>query len=131
MKIRHAHIAVVMFLGVIHALCAGCGLKKTPSASVSTELLAAAWNGRIEFAESLLQQGVDVNFRDQYDATPLIYAAYRNQPGVMAALLSHQADVAAQDQFGMTALMQAARYNAPLCVRLLLNANADIEAREG
>ena len=62
------------------------------------DLLFAAWNGDMATVKSALERGVDVNSRDQYQATSLMYAAHRGHLEIARLLIAHNADVNAQDQ---------------------------------
>ena len=57
-----------------------------------------------------LDQGMDVNAKDEEGFTPLMVAAVQGCSGVAGLLLRHDADVNAADGAGFTALMYAALY---------------------
>lgn len=69
-----------------------------------TLLHLAAWNGRLETAEFLLEQGADANVRDYNGDTPLHFAASWGFPDLCRVLLAHGAKVNARNDAGKTPL---------------------------
>jgi ankyrin repeat protein len=83
----------------------------------------------------LLDQGANIESRDEEGATPLMVAAEHGQSGVVRALLEKGADVEARDKYGFTALIGAACECAVIdmpetleSMRLLLGKGANINA---
>jgi TonB family protein len=93
-------------------------------------LLTAASEGRVEDVRALLDQGLDVNARNEDDWTPLLLAALGGHPEVVTLLLERGADVNAGDTSGQTALMYAARGGHTEAVALLLDHGADVNAKD-
>ena len=60
--------------------------------------------GQIEAALALIQDGADVNSRNNDGATPLITAAFLCRTEIVQALLDHGADKNARNNAGATAL---------------------------
>jgi hypothetical protein len=84
----------------------------------------------------LLDQGANIESRDEEGATPLMVAAEHGQSGVVRALLEKGADVEARDKYGFTALIGAACECAVIdmpetleSMRLLLGKGANINAK--
>jgi ankyrin repeat protein len=84
----------------------------------------------------LLDQGANIESRDEEGATPLMVAAEHGQSGVVRALLEKGAEVAARDTYGNTALIGAACECAVVdmsetleSMRLLLGKGANINAK--
>jgi ankyrin repeat protein len=85
----------------------------------------AAENGLLEIARQLLDQGSDVNVRDNFANTALHLAV--RHPAMVELLLARGAQVQARNAFGNTALHQAVGDRR--VVELLLAAGADPRAR--
>jgi murein DD-endopeptidase MepM/ murein hydrolase activator NlpD len=81
----------------------------------------------VALVSEALNNGANVNARDQYGQTPLMYAASESEsPAVLKTLLQAGAEINAQTDAGWTALMYAARDAQNLEVPvLLMNAGAD------
>ena len=92
----------------------------------------AAENGLTEIARLLLDQGSDVNARDNFSNTPLHLAV--RHPAMVELLLARGAQVGARNAFGNTPLHLAVG-DSPLwrrdrrVVEMLLVAGADARAR--
>ncbi len=67
------------------------------SATINTQLLQAAARGSLAEIALLIQQGADLNARDDQGLTPLMVATHTNRPDVVRALLEAGADVNIQD----------------------------------
>ena len=83
----------------------------------------------IEAVEVLLEEGVDVNAKDNYGATPLISAAFFGYTEIAELLLEAGADPNIKDKDGWTPLMIAAMDGKTGVVKLLLKAGADPNAK--
>jgi hypothetical protein len=106
----------------------------TPTARDSrgrTPLMAAVQSRNAEAIRYLIDNGAEVNARDQLEGTALLRAAgaFGNLESVQV-LLSAGADVNVQDKSGMTPLMWAARWGDTGRVKALLTAGADVTARD-
>lgn len=85
---------------------------------LSDEILYGNYDGIVK----LLNNGIDVNKRDQYGLNPIIQAAIRENLAVTKLLLEHGAEVNRRDIAGGTALFWAAdNNNYELCELLLKN----------
>jgi len=93
--------------------------------SVRPVLHWAAENGLTEIAAHLLDQGSEVNARDNFSNTPLHLAV--RHPALVELLLSRGARVEARNAFGNTPLHLAV--DDRRAVELLLAAGADARAR--
>jgi ankyrin repeat protein len=90
----------------------------------------AASEGDSAAVQAFLEQGADVNARDQWERTALHYAAEKGHKEVVELLLEHGADVNARDQGGRTALQHSAEKGYEEVVELLLEHGADVNAKE-
>ncbi|WP_257263138.1 ankyrin repeat domain-containing protein [Endozoicomonas sp. ONNA2] len=109
------------------------GGKQTPEALKVTErlngsgfdLLDAASQGNLASAKALLEQGADIESRDQAGKTPLFRAVMSNNPDIVNFLLDAGASVHARDCDDLTPLHEA---RSQEIVKALLARGADIEA---
>jgi len=94
------------------------------------QLLNAARSGDTETIKSLLNNGADVNAKDNEGWHPLQLAAKRGDVEIVRFLLENGADVNATNNLGGTALMSAASRGYVEIVKLLLEKGADINAQQ-
>jgi hypothetical protein len=91
----------------------------------------AAANGHIEIARLLLQNGAEVNVRNNYGNTPLHIAASHGNVDILHLLVENGADLEAQDDHGSRALHFATCYHQlPSIQELVSRYHVDINARE-
>lgn len=76
-------------------------------------------------ARHMLEDGVNVDIRDEMGSTPLHYCALRGDVDMAKFLLESGAEVDAANNLGMTALMFAANGDHPETMRVLIAAGAD------
>ncbi|MFA5927822.1 MAG: ankyrin repeat domain-containing protein [Candidatus Margulisiibacteriota bacterium] len=84
--------------------------------------------GSAEIARILLDKGVNIDQRFEYEQTLLIEAAKNNCLDLVQLLLARGAQVNLKRDHGWTALMMAASYGRTEMVRLLLQNGADVNA---
>ena len=94
-----------------------------------TALMRAALDGDTETVKALIQQGVDINQRDDNGRTALMFAVMNMHHETVRALLESEADVNVRSTQGGTALMQAALAGDLALVEALLERGADVHAR--
>ena len=94
-----------------------------------TALMRAALDGNTEKVTELIQQGVDINQRDENGRTALMFAVINSHYETTRVLLEHGADVNAKSNKGGTALMGAASEGDLKMVQALLAGGADVHAR--
>ena len=109
---------------------AGIGLNNMTNFRQNKLLLEAAYQGRCACLKILIEEGADVNTKDEDQDTPLILAACNGFDKVVALLIEKGADVNAINSFGSSALMYACDGNFDEVVRLLLAAGADVSIVE-
>lgn len=73
----------------------------------ASELLEASEKGRVTWVKLMLDQGANVNVKNDAGATPLMVAAGKGQLELVRLLLNRGADTTAQDVKGFTALAWA------------------------
>jgi len=118
---RLARLALASALTLFGAVLPALAL----TVSVRPVLHWAAENGLTEIAAQLLDQGSEVNARDNFSNTPLHLAV--RHPAMVELLLARGARVEARNAFGNTPLHLAVGDRR--AVELLLAAGADARAR--
>ena len=97
----------------------------------ATPLHYAAENGHVEIARLLLQNGADVNAKNNYGSTPLHWAAEQDNVDILHLLVENGADLEAQDNYGWRALHYAAIHGiSPFIQELISRYHVDINARD-
>jgi len=92
--------------------------------------MRADLDGDTETVRGLIQQGADINQRDDYGRTALMFAVMNMHYETMKVLLEDGADVQTRSTDGGTALMAAAGMAGDLrMVQALLDRGADVHAR--
>ena len=105
----------------------------------ASQSLVCHENARV--AQLLLERGVDVNARDNDQATPLHFACYNSSLEIVQVLLDHGAEADARDVDGRTPLHKVSQdldiyldedsYHGPsIIARLLLEPGVDVNARD-
>ena len=100
-------------------------LQDTPS------LHRAAESNSIDVATLLIEQGADIEAKDNGGRTALHIVAERNSLDVATLLIEQGADIEAKDYIGRTALHIVAESNSLDVTSLLIDRGADIEAKNG
>jgi ankyrin repeat protein len=95
-----------------------------------TPLDYAAWKGRLEAGQCLLDRGANINARDNRRDTPLISALANGLVEFARMLLERGAVIDAQNNRGGTALHYAAQSGYTRAVQLLLEHGADANLRD-
>jgi hypothetical protein len=95
-----------------------------------TQLHCAAYNGNVEIARLLLQNGAEVNAKGNYGSTPLHWAAIHGHVDILHLLVENGANLEAQENDGYRALHWATRYgHLPFIQELISRYHVDINAR--
>ena len=107
------------------------GLPQEPTtdapAGGATTIFEAAEKGDATRVIELLDQGGDVNARNDDDATPLCMAAYTGDLAMAKLLVERGANVDAMTEVGQTALTYTAVQGAVDVAKLLLEHGADVD----
>lgn len=100
-----------------------------------TPLMYAAQNGDRLIAETLLQNGAEVDIvqNGPFGKTALVYAVEHQKPEMVKFLLNYGAYPDVQDKKGMTPLMYAAQKGNPEIVKylILIGSDVNIQAEDG
>lgn len=110
---KFAILAIMIFL----ASCAG--MTNTVK-EIDQGLVRAACKGDVKLVKVLLDNGANVDARDNRGRTGLIWAAFKNQDEVVKLLLESGADTEIRDDRGCTALVWALRNAHTEIVEMLL-----------
>lgn len=96
-------------------------------------LLEAARKGEIAIAEQLIQNGAEINSKNNFGYTVLIIAADNGHDFIIELLIRHGSEINARDNFGRTALMFAAKNGQMTSLELLIQGGAkiNIESNSG
>jgi ankyrin repeat protein len=104
--------------------------KRSSSSSPGQQLSNACISCDLAAVQKLLDDGVDVNWKDRTGWTALMDASgCWGHIEVVKLLLDNGAEVNIQDNNGWTALMVATINGKVECVRLLLEKGADVSSR--
>jgi len=104
-------------------LVVGCATATT------NDLFFAAMEGHTDRVKALLEQGVDVNAKDNDGYTALFFAALKGHTDTVKALLEQGADVNAKKD-GLNALFIAAYEGHTDTVKALLEQGVDVNAKD-
>jgi ankyrin repeat protein len=100
------------------------------SSSPGQQLIDACEKGEIAAVRKLLDEGVDVNWKDTLGDTALIYASANGHVEIIKLLLDRGAFIDfIRNGVGGTALMNACFNGQVDCVRLLLEKGADMSIK--
>jgi hypothetical protein len=92
------------------------------------QLLKAATDGNIKIVTSLLEEGVDINTKNNLGWTPLHAAIWNHRDNVAEMLIDKGADINAKDDKGRTPLHFAVEKAKKNIVELLIAKGADVNA---
>jgi hypothetical protein len=95
-----------------------------------TAMINAAWRGRPEIIEILLDHGTDIEIADLRKRTPLMWGAINGQSSVVTTLIKAGAELDIPDDENVTALMRAAWNGHLSIVKQLIAAGADPNRRD-
>jgi ankyrin repeat protein len=106
------------------------GAKPDAAFGASTALGVAAFHGRREIVELLLERGADINKRgEETGATPLLQALFGMEPDLAGFLVERGAAIDGLDRFDFSPLMYASATGHVELVSKLLERGADVGAR--
>ena len=117
---------------VVKLLIAAGAREASDDSDVSQDadyFIEAAFEGRADVVEDLLNKGFDVNLTRQDGTTALCAAAYQGQVEVLKLLLERGAAINEKGMEGVTALMMAAGEGRADAVKLLAERSGKINAK--
>ena len=120
---------IVTFIAVALLALPTC-LFAAQSQNLESILLDAAAAGNTNMVKSFLDNGANIEVKNDAGATPLIFASAKGQRDVVALLLERGANVNARTSTGITPLMGAAAGGYAEIVKLLLAKRADVSAKD-
>ena len=97
--------------------------------NLNKQFLEAAKEGNIDDMETLVLQGVNVNYANESGMTALMYASKYGKLEAAKFLAHHEVDVDYQDKRGMTAMMYASRNGHFDIVKILVSKDATVHLR--
>ena len=100
------------------------------SESARDKLMSAVENNNPVKCMKLLRAGVDPNFVQNTDRSPLIVASHRGYVHIVKTLIDREADVNLQDRDGSTPLSTASRSEHLEIVKILIEAGADVNLQD-
>ncbi len=90
-----------------------------------TPLMANAAQGNVTAIKTLIEQGAEVDAKDENGRTALMYAVEQNRTAAAQVLLARGVNVQVKDKFGMTSLKKAKQFGYKDTIELLKRAGAD------
>jgi ankyrin repeat protein len=93
------------------------------------ELHDAAAIGNLAGVRQFLEQGADVNAKDELGRTALIWASYNEHTDTVKLLIEKGADINARDSDGQTALIWAVTNSKTALAKFLIEKGADVNIR--
>ncbi len=114
--------------GVIRALDSGVNIET--KFSEMTPLIIASANGNIEIIQLFLDNGADIEAKNDDGLTALIVASNLGKKKAVQLLLDNGADIEAKDDDGFTALNWSIYSKNQEIAQFLLDNGADIEAKD-
>ncbi|CAJ2510410.1 Uu.00g051130.m01.CDS01 [Anthostomella pinea] len=94
----------------------------------NTPLAFASAYGKDAIVHLLLENGVDIDPRNNYQLTPLALAVVNGREGVVQALVDAGADIETRGSYGHTPLHRTGRRTSTHIARILIENGADTEA---
>ena len=110
-------------------LVAACGGADEPDPALDASLREAVRAGDVDAARALIEQGADVNAKDETEQSAYLYATSEigPDPALLELTLANGADLEAKDSYNGTGLIRAAHRGYAEIVRRLLDAGIDVD----
>ena len=123
-------ITFVSILSLILAILLISSCYTAPKRMMPGEFLGVVWAGDYTEVKKLIEEGANVNDREENGTTALIYASKEGHTDIAKLLIDEGADVNAQEYHGWTALMFASIKGQIDIAKLLIEEGADLDARD-
>ncbi len=94
--------------------------------ALTRALIAAAWRNDVDEAASLIEQGADVNAKDETVQSAYLIATSEGFLSLLALTLKSGADVTSKDSYNGTGLIRAADRGHSLLIGMLLRAGIEV-----
>ena len=122
----------ILAIGLTHAMTSvSIGVTgDASSGGVLHDMNYAAGAGLDDTVRTLIQQGANIEARDNDEWTPLFAAAHGGHDQVVRTLIQQGANIEARDNDGWTPLFTAAQYGHDQVVRTLIEHGANVEAHD-
>jgi ankyrin repeat protein len=82
-------------------------------------LFDASYNGYLDIVKLLIENGADINAKNEYDYNSLMLASKNGFIDVVSLLINNGADINVENEYGSTALTYAFKYNNKYIIELL------------
>ena len=116
---------------VMSFICFAAGAELALAAISDSDFLELCESGALQQIEDAINDGANINARNEDQESPLMLAAWGNSdPKVITALVKAGAEINAKDKVGDAPLMFAAISNSnPEIVKALVEAGAEVNAK--
>lgn len=120
---------VLVAIAIVALTTPGCApTPEDPAArDADLQLIAAAWANDVPRARQLIDDGADVNFRDDTLQSAFLIAASEGHSELLDLAVANGADVGVLDSFNGTALIRAAERGHAHIVERLLATDIDVD----
>ena len=118
---RHITLALFLLLRL--------GLSPVWAGNLENELLKAVLAGDVVKVKALIEEGADVNAKNENGWSPLHWAVMLEHKEIVELLIAHGADVNAKNKWGWTPLHMAALFCRTEIAKFLLSHGADVNAK--
>ena len=119
-----------LLVAAVALALAGCGGgSDEPDRELDARLLEAVRANQVAEARELIEDGADVNVKDETEQSAYLYATSEvgPDPALLELTLANGADVQAKDSYDGTGLIRAAHRGYPEIVKRLIDAGVELD----
>ena len=120
---------IIMTLAIAIAAITTISLRAQSNDELGKKLILTTYIDDAKTAQSLLDQGVNINYQDEFGRTALMFAAIHDSENIAQLLINNGADLNLQNDNGNTALIIASADNSIDVVQLLIDNGASFTLR--